>query len=63
MMFMWFAIDAVFYDANGRVTKVARRVRPWMGLAFGGRGSRGVIELPVGAASGVEPGHTLRFEG
>jgi hypothetical protein len=62
MMFMRFAIDAVFFDRDGRVTKVARGVRPWIGLAFGGRKSHGVLELPVGAAAGVEPGQTLQFE-
>jgi uncharacterized membrane protein (UPF0127 family) len=61
MMFMLFSIDAVFYDREGKVTKVARRVRPWIGLAFGGRGAKGVVELPVGAAAGVEPGHQLEF--
>lgn len=61
MMFMCFAIDAVFYDREGRVTKVARGVRPWVGLAFGGRGAKGVIELPRGAAAFVEAGHQLEF--
>jgi len=61
MMFMRFAIDAVFYDREGRVTKVARGVRPWVGLAFGGRGAKGVIELPRGAANFVEAGHQLEF--
>lgn len=62
MMFMRFPIDAVFYDRDYRVTKVARRVRPWVGISAGGRGTRGVIELPAGAASGIEPGHRLRVE-
>ena len=61
MMFMRFPIDAVFYDADLRVTRVARGVRPWVGLAFGGRGTKGVIELAAGAAEGVEPGHQLRI--
>ncbi|MEO9255687.1 MAG: DUF192 domain-containing protein [Tepidiformaceae bacterium] len=61
MMFMRFAIDAVFFDAEHRVTKVGRNVRPWIGVAFGGRGAKGVIELPVGGADGVLPGHALRF--
>jgi uncharacterized membrane protein (UPF0127 family) len=61
MMFMRFAIDAVFYDRDGRVTRVARGVRPWLGLAFGGRGAKGVVELPVGAAAGVQRGDQLRF--
>ncbi|HMS58714.1 MAG TPA: DUF192 domain-containing protein [Tepidiformaceae bacterium] len=61
MMFMRFAIDAVFYDSDGRVTKVSRGVRPWIGIAFGGRGAKGVIELPRGAAAFVERGHQLEF--
>ncbi|MCC7364003.1 MAG: DUF192 domain-containing protein [Dehalococcoidia bacterium] len=61
MMFMRFAIDAVFYDREGRVTAVASRVRPWLGIA-GKRGSRGVIELPAGAAAAVKAGDQLVFE-
>jgi len=62
MMFMWFPIDAVFYDSDRRVTKVAHRVRPWIGLAFGGKGAKGVIEMAAGSATGVEPGHLLEFD-
>lgn len=62
MMFMRFAIDAVFFDRDGRVTKVASGVRPCIGLAFGGKGAKGVIELPKGAASDVAPGDQLEFE-
>lgn len=62
MMFMRFAIDAVFFDKDGRVTKVARGVRPWIGLAFGGKGAKGVIELPKGAAAEVAVGDQLEFE-
>ncbi len=62
MMFMRFPIDAVFYDRDGTVTRVARNVRPWVGIAFGGRGARGVVELPVGAATAVAPGETLVFD-
>ena len=40
MMWMRFAIDAVFYDKQFRVTKVARNVRPWIGLSSGGKGAR-----------------------
>jgi hypothetical protein len=60
MMFMRFRIDAVFYDADGRVLRVARSLRPWTGMAFG-KGARGVIELADGAAANVEPGHELRL--
>jgi uncharacterized membrane protein (UPF0127 family) len=59
MMFMRFPIDAVFYDREHRVTRVARNLRPWIGLAFGGRGARGVIEMRAGAAAAIEPGHRL----
>lgn len=63
MVGMRYALDAVFYDRDGKVTKVARRVRPWIGLSFGGKGAKGVIELPVGAADGTEVGHQLEFSG
>jgi uncharacterized membrane protein (UPF0127 family) len=59
MMFMRFPIDAVFYNPDGAVTKVAQGVRPWIGLAFGGKGARGVLELPAGAAANVQPGDLL----
>lgn len=59
MMFMRFALDAVFYDKDDRVTKVARNVRPWIGLAFGGKGAKGVLELPAGSVGDVEAGDVL----
>jgi uncharacterized protein len=62
MMFMRFAIDAVFYNKDMTVTKVSRSVRPWIGLSAGGRKAKGVIELPAGAAEGVEAGDQLLFE-
>ena len=62
MMFMRFAIDAVFYDRDTTVTKVSRGVRPWIGLSAGGRKAKGVIELPVGAAESVQPGDKLSIE-
>ena len=61
MMFMRFPIDAVFYDRSYRVTRVARSVRPWLGMAFGGRGAWGVIELGAGAANPVKAGDVLVF--
>ena len=62
MMFMRFPIDAVFYNREQRVTKVARCVRPWIGMALGGKGAHGVIELPAGSAGFVAPGDLLEFE-
>ncbi len=61
MCFMRYSIDAVFFDRDGRVTRVAKKVRPWIGIAFGGRGAVGVVELPVGAAENTEVGNILRF--
>ena len=60
MMFMLFAIDALFYDRDGRVTKAAKGVRPWIGMAWGGKGAHGVIELPRGSTEGVSPGDHIR---
>ncbi len=61
MMFVPFALDAVFVDKDHRVVKVARGVRPWIGIAFGGRGARGVIEVAAGAAEKITAGHQLDF--
>lgn len=61
MMFMWFSIDAVFYDEDGRITKVARGVRPWVGVARGGKGTHGVIEMRAGAARSLATGEHIRF--
>lgn len=61
MFFMRFSIDAIFYDRQHRVTKVRRRVRPWIGIAFGGPGARGVVETAAGAAADVAPGNQLHF--
>lgn len=62
MMFMRFPIDAVFYDKDGVVTRVAPRLRRWTGIAFGGRGAKGVVELPAGAAADLRVGDRLEFE-
>lgn len=60
MFFMRFAIDAIFVDREGRVTRTVENLRPWR-LALGGRGARAVIELPLGtiAATRTEPGDRL----
>jgi uncharacterized protein len=65
MMFMRFAIDAVFVGrpdpaANGAraVISVHPDLRAWTGLVPLVRGAHGVLELPVGAiaASGTQVG-------
>ncbi|HEX9038730.1 MAG TPA: DUF192 domain-containing protein [Ktedonobacterales bacterium] len=58
MFFMRFSIDAVFVDANWRVTKVGRRLRPWSIGPFA-PGALICVELPAGAADRTEPGHAL----
>jgi len=57
MFFMRFAIDAVFCSRDLRVVKVVRNLRPWRTAAA--RGAKVVIELPAGAAEGIEPGDRL----
>jgi len=54
MMFMRFAIDAVFVgrpaqDGMRPVISVHRRLPAWTGLVPFVRGAHGVLELPVGA--------------
>lgn len=63
MLFMRFAIDAVFVDRAGRVTKVAPRLRPWVLLA-GSRRAAEVLELPANtiARSGTQVGDELLFD-
>ena len=63
MVFMRFAIDAVFLDRAGRVVKVAERLRPWT-LAVGALRAVEVVELPVGAVarSGTQVGDDVSYE-
>lgn len=60
-LFMRSRIDIVFYDDWRRVTRVSRGVLPWLGLVWGGREARGLLQLPAGAAQDVQVGHTLEF--
>jgi uncharacterized protein len=69
MMFMRFAIDAVFVGkADGEGTRpvvaVRRALRPWTGLVPLVRGAHGVIELPVGVidASQTAAGDLIRLD-
>jgi uncharacterized membrane protein (UPF0127 family) len=59
MLFMRFAIDAVFVDRTLRVLDV-RTVAPWRFAIR--RGSKAVLELPAGAASGVRVGEQLSLD-
>jgi len=53
MMFMRFAIDAVFLDGGERVTKVYRKLPAWYGLGLS-LGARSVLELPPGSTSEID---------
>jgi uncharacterized membrane protein (UPF0127 family) len=61
MVFMRFAIDAVFLDRGGRVVRAAERLRPWTPVVFA-RGGRDVLELPAGtiARTGTQAGDVIR---
>jgi len=63
MLFMRFAIDAVFVDRGGRVVRVAERLAPWR-IAIVAPGAAEVIELPAGTASDTrtQVGDELVFE-
>ena len=63
MLFMRFAIDAVFVDRAGRVVRVAERLGPWR-FAVIAPGAADVIELPAGSASATrtQAGDELVFE-
>ena len=62
MMFMRFAIDAVYVDKSGRVIKAVSDLKPFR--VSGARGGRSVIELPAGtiAQTGTAAGDELHFE-
>jgi uncharacterized protein len=69
MMFMRFAIDAVFVgkaDSEGArpVLSIHARLPAWRGLVPLVRGANGVLELPVGtiAASGTAVGDRIALE-
>jgi uncharacterized membrane protein (UPF0127 family) len=61
MFFMRFPIDAVFVDAEMRVTKVVPNLKPWR-VVWWARGARDCLELPAGAAveARIEVGDLLR---
>lgn len=52
MMFMRFAIDAIFLDRDNRIVKIVPHLRPWLGLAFA-PGAHACIELPSGTVKAL----------
>ena len=61
MFFMRFPIDIVFVDKAGVVVKVISHLKPWR-VALGGKGARNALELPAGAAAGINVGEQIAFE-
>ena len=61
MMFMRFAIDAVFVDKRGRVLKVYESLRPWFSMVPYVHRADKVAELPAGTVArlGIRPGDQL----
>ena len=57
MLCVPFPSDALWL-VEGEVTKV-KRLRPWVGLGWGTADT--VVELPAGAADGVEPGDSVEI--
>lgn len=57
MLFVRVPLDVLWLDGE-EVTKTAR-MQPWRSLGIG-KADR-IIELPAGAAAGVEPGDTVRI--
>jgi uncharacterized protein len=49
MIFMNFAIDAVFLDRQERVKKVYEKLPPWWGVVWLTWGAQSVLELPAGS--------------
>ena len=62
MFFMPYAIDAVFVDGEGRVTRTVPGLRPWR-IVWWARGARDCLELPVGriAESDTHAGDRLEI--
>jgi uncharacterized protein len=54
MMFMNFAIDAVFLDRNERVKKVYPRLPQWWGVVWVEWGAHSVLELPPGSTAALD---------
>ena len=68
MMFMRFAIDAVFVgkpeaDGSREVLAIRRALPPWRGIVWLVRGANGTLELPIGTIdrTNTAVGEPLRF--
>ena len=52
MCFMRFAIDAVYLDKQGRILKITRHLRPWLGLSACWH-AHSVLEMTAGQADAL----------
>ncbi|WP_259324105.1 DUF192 domain-containing protein [Mitsuokella multacida] len=52
MCFMRFAIDAVYLDEQGKILKITRYLRPWLGLSACWR-AQSVLEMTAGQADAL----------
>ena len=57
MLFVPFAIDALWI-VEGEVVRT-KRLSPWVGVGWGTADT--IVELPAGAADGVEPGDIVEL--
>ncbi|MCW5220952.1 DUF192 domain-containing protein [Verminephrobacter aporrectodeae subsp. tuberculatae] len=59
--FMRYALDLVYLDTRGRITRQVPALAPWR-CSWGGPGAVHVLEMPAGAiaSQGLEPGMQLR---
>lgn len=64
MMFMRYAIDAVFLDPGNTVVAIYPQLRPWLGVSGWHRNAAKVLELPAGtvAACALQVGDALTLE-
>ena len=61
MWFMHFPIDAAFLDADLRVLKISRGLRPWQ-LAIAPGGTHCVLETATGVLDGIAVDERLRLK-
>jgi uncharacterized protein len=54
MLFMRFAIDAVFLDRQERVKKVFSKLPAWWGVVWIVWGAHSVLELPAGSTADLD---------
>jgi uncharacterized membrane protein (UPF0127 family) len=54
MLFMRFAIDAVFLDRQERVKKVIPNLPAWYGVVWLVWGAQSVLELPAGSTAEID---------